>query len=189
MPTLPRVLRQRLSEPANRQVVAGALRRGGFTHGMTQGERHGDQGLDIGRKTMQPIYDFVELAAQTTPAVLRVVRADDAARSAHAARAAVAEISSPHALAARGPLLGDDRMVRRDGRRVALASRQEASGQRHDRDLSGRQRLDSDPDKERYAAQVQAVALRRRPAHADHGALAGQGASRGCPRRWPRRSI
>ncbi len=32
---------------------------GGFTHGMTQGGRHGDKGLDIGRKTMQPIYDFI----------------------------------------------------------------------------------------------------------------------------------
>jgi uncharacterized sulfatase len=32
---------------------------GGFTHGMTKGQRHGDEGLDIGRKTMQPIYDFV----------------------------------------------------------------------------------------------------------------------------------
>ncbi len=33
--------------------------RGGFTHGMTKGGRHGDSGLDIGRKTMQPIYDFI----------------------------------------------------------------------------------------------------------------------------------
>jgi uncharacterized sulfatase len=33
--------------------------RGGFTHGMTVGGRHGDTGLDIGRKTMQPIYDFI----------------------------------------------------------------------------------------------------------------------------------
>ena len=36
----------------------------GFTHAMTHGDekrggRHGDQGLDIGRKTMKPIYDFV----------------------------------------------------------------------------------------------------------------------------------
>jgi uncharacterized sulfatase len=33
--------------------------RGGFTHGMTVGGRHGDTGLDIGRKTMQPIFDFI----------------------------------------------------------------------------------------------------------------------------------
>lgn len=33
--------------------------RGGFTHGMTKGGRHGDDGLDIGRKSMQPIYDFI----------------------------------------------------------------------------------------------------------------------------------
>lgn len=37
----------------------GDYSRGGFTHGMTKGQRHGDEGLDIGRKTMQPIYDFV----------------------------------------------------------------------------------------------------------------------------------
>ena len=33
--------------------------RGGFTHGMTEGGRHGDKGLEIGRKTMQPVYDFI----------------------------------------------------------------------------------------------------------------------------------
>lgn len=43
----------------------GNCRCGGFTDGMTHGERkrggrHGDEGLKIGRKTMQPIYDFVE---------------------------------------------------------------------------------------------------------------------------------
>lgn len=42
----------------------GNFKHGGFTHGMTRGEeggggRHGDAGLDIGRKTMQPIYDFI----------------------------------------------------------------------------------------------------------------------------------
>jgi uncharacterized sulfatase len=31
---------------------------------MTQGGRHGDQGLEIGRKTMQPIYDHIALAKQ-----------------------------------------------------------------------------------------------------------------------------
>jgi uncharacterized sulfatase len=39
----------------------------GFTDAMTHGDinrggRHGDRGLDIGRKTMQPIFDFVEKA-------------------------------------------------------------------------------------------------------------------------------
>ncbi len=37
----------------------GEFQRGGFTHGMTKGGRHGDAGLEIGRKTMQPIYDFI----------------------------------------------------------------------------------------------------------------------------------
>jgi arylsulfatase A-like enzyme len=40
----------------------GHYRHGGFTHGMTRGDRHGDLGLDIGRKTMQPIYDFIDQA-------------------------------------------------------------------------------------------------------------------------------
>ncbi|GAB5405662.1 MAG: sulfatase [Aureliella sp.] len=41
----------------------------GFTHAMSHGDesrggRHGDKGLDIGRKTMQPIYDFVDEATE-----------------------------------------------------------------------------------------------------------------------------
>lgn len=42
----------------------GDFKHGGFTHGMTKGGRHGDEGLDIGRKTMQPIYDFIGEAKQ-----------------------------------------------------------------------------------------------------------------------------
>ncbi|SFI99103.1 sulfatase-like hydrolase/transferase [Planctomicrobium piriforme] len=42
----------------------GNYQRGGFTHGMSsgvpeKGGRHGDEGLDIGRKTLQPIFDFI----------------------------------------------------------------------------------------------------------------------------------
>lgn len=42
----------------------GNFSTGGFTHGMSLGDpehggRHGDQGLAIGRRTMQPIYDFI----------------------------------------------------------------------------------------------------------------------------------
>lgn len=40
----------------------GDFTRGGFTHGMTRGQRHGDEGLDIGRKTMQPIFNFIDEA-------------------------------------------------------------------------------------------------------------------------------
>lgn len=45
----------------------GHWSRGGFTHGMTRGfpqpgGRHGDDGLDIGRKTMQPVFDFISEA-------------------------------------------------------------------------------------------------------------------------------
>ncbi|WP_193213324.1 sulfatase family protein [Luteolibacter marinus] len=40
----------------------GHFSRGGFTHGMTTGQRHGDAGLEIGRKTMRPIHDFIATA-------------------------------------------------------------------------------------------------------------------------------
>jgi arylsulfatase A-like enzyme len=38
----------------------GHYSRGGFTDGMTQGGRHGDEGLIIGRKTMEPIMSFMD---------------------------------------------------------------------------------------------------------------------------------
>ncbi|MFO0821287.1 MAG: sulfatase [Pirellulales bacterium] len=68
VPTLPRMLGERgyLSFQTGKWWQ-GNFRRGGFTHGMTTGDptkggRHGDEGLEIGRKTMQPIYDFIQLA-------------------------------------------------------------------------------------------------------------------------------
>lgn len=47
----------------------GNFKRGGFTHGMTRGYpqkggRHGDDGLDIGRKGMKPVFDFIDLAVK-----------------------------------------------------------------------------------------------------------------------------
>ena len=45
----------------------GDFTRGGFTDGMTKGGRHGDEGLVIGRKTMEPITTFLDkcLAAKS----------------------------------------------------------------------------------------------------------------------------
>ncbi len=45
----------------------GHYSRGGFTHGMSHGNperggRHGDEGLAIGRETMQPVFDFIDEA-------------------------------------------------------------------------------------------------------------------------------
>ena len=45
----------------------GSYQRGGFTHGMTHGDRtrggrHGDLGLAIGRQGMQPVFDFIDMA-------------------------------------------------------------------------------------------------------------------------------
>jgi uncharacterized sulfatase len=38
----------------------GHFSNGGFSEGMTTKGRHGDEGLAIGRKTMKPIYSFIE---------------------------------------------------------------------------------------------------------------------------------
>jgi uncharacterized sulfatase len=60
VPTLPRLLAQKgYVSLQTGKWWQGDYRRGGFTHGMTKGQRHGDDGLDIGRKTMQPVFDFV----------------------------------------------------------------------------------------------------------------------------------
>ncbi len=42
----------------------GDYKRGGFTHGMTRGERHGDDGLIIGRQGLDSIYNFITHAMQ-----------------------------------------------------------------------------------------------------------------------------
>ena len=67
-PALPRRLAQRnyLSFQAGKWWL-GNFKTGGFTDGMTHGEtarggRHGDVGLEIGRQTMQPVFDFVRSA-------------------------------------------------------------------------------------------------------------------------------
>jgi arylsulfatase A-like enzyme len=63
-PTLPRLLGQKgyLSLQTGKWWL-GSYENGGFTEGMSHGDkarggRHGDEGLDIGRKTMQPVFDF-----------------------------------------------------------------------------------------------------------------------------------
>lgn len=65
VPTLPRMLSKAgYISLQTGKWWQGDYSRGGFTDGMTQGERHGDEGLDIGRKTMEPIYDFIARASQ-----------------------------------------------------------------------------------------------------------------------------
>ncbi|MCO6047707.1 sulfatase-like hydrolase/transferase [Aeoliella sp. ICT_H6.2] len=67
-PTLPRLLAERgyLSFQCGKWWE-GSYQRGGFTHGMTRGYperggRHGDDGLEIGRQGMQPVFDFIDTA-------------------------------------------------------------------------------------------------------------------------------
>lgn len=40
----------------------GSFQDGGFTHGMTRGGRHGDDGLTIGREGLKPVTDFINSA-------------------------------------------------------------------------------------------------------------------------------
>jgi len=61
VPTIPRALQQKgYVSLQTGKWWQKHYSHGGFTQGMTQGGRHGDVGLDIGRKTMKPIYDFID---------------------------------------------------------------------------------------------------------------------------------
>jgi uncharacterized sulfatase len=59
-PLLPRLLGERGYESLQTgKWWQGDFARGGFTQGMSKGQRHGDEGLTIGRQSLQPIYDFI----------------------------------------------------------------------------------------------------------------------------------
>ena len=59
-PTLPRLLGAAgYASLQTGKWWQGDFSRGGFTEGMTKGTRHGDDGLAIGRQTMEPIFDFL----------------------------------------------------------------------------------------------------------------------------------
>ena len=61
LPTLPRLLAARgYVSFQTGKWWQGDFSRGGFTAGMTKGSRHGDDGLKIGRETMQPMWDFID---------------------------------------------------------------------------------------------------------------------------------
>ena len=62
-PALPRLLRQAgYASLQTGKFWEGHFSNAGFTHGMTEKGRHGDEGLVIGRRTMKPIYDFITTA-------------------------------------------------------------------------------------------------------------------------------
>ena len=63
LPALPRILKDQgyLSHQSGKWWE-GDFRRGGFTHGMTKGERHGDEGLVIGREGMDSVFHFIDFA-------------------------------------------------------------------------------------------------------------------------------
>jgi len=69
VPTLPRLLAEKgYVSLQTGKWWEGHFSRGGFTHGMTHGDpklggRHGDEGLKIGRDSMEPIFDFIDSAA------------------------------------------------------------------------------------------------------------------------------
>lgn len=68
-PSLPKLLEKAgyVSFQAGKWWEGDACRCGGFTAGMTHGDpakggRHGDEGLTIGRRGLQPVFDFLEQA-------------------------------------------------------------------------------------------------------------------------------
>ena len=62
-PILPRILgEQGYVSLQTGKWWMGPYQTGGFTEGMTKGGRHGDEGLDIGRKTLAPLTDFISRA-------------------------------------------------------------------------------------------------------------------------------
>jgi arylsulfatase A-like enzyme len=70
VPTLGRLLAKKgyLSHQSGKWWE-GSYQRGGFTHGMTHGDRtkggrHGDKGLAIGRQGMAPVTDFIDMAIE-----------------------------------------------------------------------------------------------------------------------------
>lgn len=70
-PTLPRLLAEKgyISLQTGKWWEGNACRCGGFTQGMTHGDpekggRHGDEGLTIGRKGLEPVFDFIDQAQQ-----------------------------------------------------------------------------------------------------------------------------
>lgn len=68
--SLPKALgRQGYLSHQSGKLWEGSFQQCGFTHGMTRGfpekgGRHGDDGLTIGRKGLQPIVDFLDIAEQ-----------------------------------------------------------------------------------------------------------------------------
>jgi uncharacterized sulfatase len=65
VPTLPRMLKEHgYLTMQTGKFWQGHYSNGGFTHGMTRGDRHGDDGLSIGRQTLKPINDFIDMATE-----------------------------------------------------------------------------------------------------------------------------
>ncbi len=60
-PTVPRLLGEAsYASLQTGKFWEGHFSNGGFTHGMTTRGRHGEEGLLIGRQTMQPVYNFID---------------------------------------------------------------------------------------------------------------------------------
>ena len=173
VPTLPRLL-------AGANYVSlqtgkwwqGNYRRGGFTHGMTEGERHGDAGTQIGRKTMQPIYDFIAEARRDKRPFF-VWYAPMMPHQVHNPPQRLLEkyesvAPTLHCCS----ILGDGRMVRRDRWQSSQTSRRTGAGRKHHCGLHRRQRLDHRSSNRRVRSEIEAVAVRRWPAYAHHDPLA-----------------
>ena len=179
VPTLPRLLAEKgYVSLQTGKWWQGDYRRGGFTHGMTKGQRHGDEGLDIGRKTMQPIFDFIADARKAGKPFF-VWYAPMLPHTPH---------NPPERLLAKYKDKAPSPPVAKYWAMVEWFD--ETCGQLLDH-LETEKLAENtivvyvtdngwiqDPDGAALGA-VEADAVRRRAADADHGPLAGQGRSRG----------
>ena len=163
-----------LSQLANRQVVAGQLspRRLHARHDRRASATATRGSTSAARRCSRSTISSPQSRA-AEQAVLRLVRADDAARSAHAAGAAAGQIPGRWPPRRTSPTIG--RWSSGSTKRWANCSTISTS-----RSWPTTRSSFTWPTTAGFRTstaalrpQVQAIALRRRPAHADHGPLAG----------------
>ena len=174
VPTLPRLLaRSGYVSLQTGKWWQGDFSRGGFTHGMTKGDRHGDEGsTSAARRCSRSTISSLPRAA-TSKAVLRLVRPDDAAPTAQPAGAIARRSTKKTPHRCTSPEYWA--MVEWFDETSATCSSTSTS-----RDCAENTIVVyvtdngwiTDPDDRQLRAQVEAIAVRRRVAHADHDPLA-----------------
>ena len=178
-PTLPQAAGARRATSAFRPASGGkgilrrAASRTGMTHGdPARGGRHGDEGLKIGREGLQPIFDFLDdqrRASRSSSGTRRCCRISRTIRRSGCWRSI-----ATRPIRCTSPSTG----------RCASGSTKRAANCSAHLDKQGLAENTlvvyvtdngwiQDPDSRQVRPAQQALALRRRHSHADHGPLAG----------------